>query len=209
MLGRIAIACLAIFTAALMPLAWAEADTMPLLRADELLRGRFAQERVLDGFDAPLRSEGSFVLAPGVGLIWRAEKPFAVTTLMTPSGLAQQSDGATTLNLPASRAPFMAGLYDMLSGALAGDWRALERDFIVVKTVTTGKWVLQLTPKNGAGAQSLPIAQVNISGGEFVDHVEIVKSDGDRDNLTFLEQERVSAPLSSDEQNLLQAAGQP
>ncbi|MBK8158050.1 MAG: outer membrane lipoprotein carrier protein LolA [Rhodospirillaceae bacterium] len=195
--------------ALLVPLARAGAETVPSLRADELLRGRFVQERILVGFDAPLRSEGSFVLAPGVGLIWRAEKPFAVTTLMTADGLAQQSDGATTLNLPTSRAPFMSSLYDMLSGAFAGDWRGLERDFSVARSEASGKWTLQLIPRNGASSNALPIVQINIAGGDFVDRVEIVKPGGDRDTLTFLDQQRVSGPLSADEQKLLQEAGQP
>ncbi len=54
------------------------------LAADEVLRGSFAQQRQLSGFKTPLRTEGRFVLAPVRGLIWQAEKPFAVTTVITP-----------------------------------------------------------------------------------------------------------------------------
>ncbi|MBV5323824.1 MAG: outer membrane lipoprotein carrier protein LolA [Rhodospirillaceae bacterium] len=187
----------------------AHAEIGQPLRGDELLRGRFVQERTLEGFSAPLRSEGSFVLAPGVGLIWRAETPFAVTTLMTRQGLAQQSDGATTLDLPASRAPFMATLYDMLGGALAGDWQGLERDFTVVKTEAGGKWMLVLTPRKGADTGGMPFAQINVTGAEFVERVEIAKVGGDRDVLKFLDQKRLRAPLTADEQELLQGVGQP
>lgn len=193
----------------LMPLAPAIADGIQALGPDEFLRGQFVQERVLQGFAAPLRSEGSFVLAPGQGLIWRAEKPFSVTTVMTQAGLGQQSEGETTLNLPASRAPFLAGLYDMLSGALAGDWRGLERDFVIEKSESEGKWILQLTPRHGAASDAMPIVSIEVSGAAFVEHVEIVKQGGDQDNLSFLAQQRSKRPLDADEVQLLKAVGQP
>ena len=201
--------CVAIILALAMAGPGAHADVAQPLRGDELLRGRFIQERTLAGFAAPLRSEGSFVLAPGVGLIWRAETPFAVTTLMTSQGLAQQSDGATTLDLPASRAPFMATLYDMLGGALGGDWRGLERDFTVVKTEADGKWMLELLPRKGANAVGMPFAQINVTGAAFVERVEIAKVGGDRDVLEFLDQKRQPAPLTADELELLQEVGKP
>lgn len=206
---RLSFRALIIVLMAAMPVAQLFADGIKALGQGEFLRGRFVQERVLQGFAAPLKSEGSFVLAPGQGLIWRAEKPFAVTTLMTERGLAQQSDGVTTLNLPASRAPFLAELYDMLSGALAGDWRALENDFVVVKNTSNSEWTLQLTPKSSTTKDTVPIARINVSGAEFVEHVEIVKEGGDHDDLTFLDQARVKTPLSTDELLLLKFIGQP
>jgi hypothetical protein len=185
------------------------AEGITALAPGELLRGRFVQERILQGFAAPLKSEGSFVLAPGQGLIWRAEKPFALITLMTDKGLAQRSDGATTLDLPASRAPFLAGLYAMLSGALAGNWHVLERDFAIDKSQTDGTWSLRLTPRNSSPGAAMPITQINITGVEFVEHVEIVKQGGDRDVLTFLDQTRTNTPMRADEIGLLKAIGQP
>lgn len=185
------------------------AESIKALTPGDVLRGRFVQERFLQGFDNPLKSEGTFTLAPGQGLIWRADKPFAITTVMTRNGLAQQSDGVTTLNLPASRAPFMAGLYDMLSGALAGDWHALERDFTVVKAETKDGWSLQLTPTKKAPSDTMPIARIDIAGKDYVEHVDILKQGGDRDSLTFLDQRSSTDPLTADETQLLKAIGQP
>ena len=118
--------------AALPVRAWA----ITALSAGQVLRGRFVQERHLHGFDAPLRTEGRFVLAPGRGLIWRAETPFAITTVITTAGLVQDVDGTETMRLPAARLPFLGRLYGMLSGALSGDWRGLEPDFVVVRSGT-------------------------------------------------------------------------
>lgn len=179
------------------------------LGAGEMLRGHFVQERVLQGFDGPLRSEGTFVLAPGSGLIWRTEKPFAVVTLMTQNGLAQQSNGATTLNVPASRAPIMAGLYGMLTGALAGDWAGLEKDFVVEKTEVDDQWRLRLKSRSGMPTEAMPITEIRISGATFVNSVEIEKQGGDLDRLLFTEQQRGMTALTTEEKALLDAVGRP
>ena len=189
--------------------ASAFADGIRTLADGEILRGNFVQERFLQGFNAPLRSEGSFVLAPGKGLIWRTEKPFAITTLMTDRGLAQQSDGTTTLNLPASRAPFMAGLYDMLTGALAGDWSGLERDFTVEKSESAGTWHLRLLPRKETPTSSMPIVEIKVIGAAFVQSVEIEKQGGDIDKLIFADQQRLAGSLAADELALLDSVGGP
>ncbi len=92
------------------------AGPAPFLTTGQVLRGRFVQERHMRGFNAPLRSEGHFVLAPGKGLIWRAEKPFSVTTIITAAGLVQEAGGTETLHLPSAKLPFLSRLYDLLGG---------------------------------------------------------------------------------------------
>lgn len=194
--------------AALLP-GLASGEEPKPLAAGEILRGNFTQERVLQGFDAPLRSNGTFVLAPGTGLIWRTEKPFAVATLMTEDGLAQQSNGATTLNVPASRAPIMAGLYDMLTGALAGDWTAMDKDFVVARSEADGKWHLLLKPRSGTPSAAMPITEIQVSGQSFVEQVVIEKQGGDVDRLTFSDQKRVNGALTAEEKTLLDTVGKP
>jgi hypothetical protein len=183
------------------------ADGPDVLKQGEVLRGTFVQERVLQGFDAPLRSAGDFTLAPGQGLIWRATQPFVVTTLMTDKGLAQDSGGTTTLNLAASRVPIMADLYAMLSGAMAGDWTSLEQRFAIERSEVDGKWQLRLRPKAATSSGDMPIKEIRLSGGAFVDTVEIEKTSGDLDRLTFSQQQRAAGPLTPAETALLETVG--
>src|SRR5688572_32357316 len=51
------------------------------------------------------------------------------------------------LDLPASKAPFLAQLYDILGGALAGNPRALEQHFDIKRSEGADGWRLMLTPK--------------------------------------------------------------
>lgn len=164
-----------------------DAGTAAILGPNQILAGRFVQERHLRGFDAPLRTEGNFILVPGRGLIWRAESPFAITTVITAAGLTQDAGGAETLRLSAARLPFLNRLYAMLLGALSGDWRGIEADFLVTRTGTDAAWDARLTPKAPIDA-AIPFSAITLSGGRFVDRVRIEKPNGDVDAIGFLDQ---------------------
>ena len=172
------------------------------LAEGQLLRGRFVQERVLKGFNAPLKSEGRFLLAPGRGLIWRVEKPFAITTVMNPGGLMQEVRGTETMRLPAAKLPFMSRMYAMLGGAMTGDWKALDGVFTVVHESGASGWSLLLTPLK-ADDPAMPIRRIDVRGNRFVETVDIVKPDGDSDRLTFLDQALSTAAPGPDEEQLL------
>ena len=175
-------------------LAWAAGPTQGLA-PDDVLRGRFVQERQLSGFKTPLRSDGHFVLAPSRGLIWDAEKPFAVTTVITPEGLAQNVNGGQTLRLDAGKIPFLGRLYDMLGGALAGDWSKMDTDFTVTRSGTPEKWRVSMVPRN-ADNLAMPFRSIDVTGGRFVDLIVLTKPDGDTDTLTLLDQSVAKAPLA-------------
>lgn len=169
------------------------------LKAGDVLRGRFIQERHMQGFAQPVRSEGSFIVAPGQGLIWKAESPFAVTTVVTQRGLVQSVGGTETTRLSAARLPFLSRLYDMMAGALAGDWRALEGVFAVTRAADHVS-LLPLKPEDPTAQQ---IAAINARLGRFVDQVEIVKPNGDFDRLIFRDQGLNLLPLTAGEADML------
>lgn len=172
----------------------------PALKPGEVLRGRFVQERFLKGFDKPVRSEGSFLLAPGKGLIWRGETPFPVVSAITPAGIVQSVGGRETMRLSSAKIPFLARLYDMMGGAMAGDWRALEREYAVTKSDP----VVTLVPRREDGQ---PIKAITAQVGRFVEEVDIAKPDGDHDHLVFRDQAVSTAPLTADEVAIFEAAG--
>jgi len=196
----------ATFGAIVMLVMSLDAVAAPRIADGEVLRGRFVQERHLKGFAAPLRSEGQFLLAPDRGLIWKTEKPFAVTTVITQAGLVQEVNGSQTLQMPTAKLPFLSRLYQMLGGALAGDWRALESDFTVARDGNEDDWRLALTPKK-ADDMAMPFRAIAISGTRFVNKVTLTKPDGDFDKLTFLDQVLSSEPLTADESTTLDSAG--
>jgi Outer membrane lipoprotein carrier protein LolA-like len=165
------------------------------LAKDEVLRGHFAQDRQITGFKKALRTEGRFVLAPSRGLIWQAEKPFAVTTIITPAGLDQTVDGKQMLNLEAAKLPFLSRLYAMLGGALAGDWSKMESDFIVTRAGDDRRWQVRMVPRK-ADDPAMPFRSIVVNGGRFLNKILLTKADGDQDTLTFTDQVVTKIPLA-------------
>ncbi len=200
---RVVLALLALL--ALTPPALGAPPEPATLSEGQVLRGRFVQERHLKGFPAPLKSEGRFTLVPGRGLLWRTETPFAVTTVMSPSGIVQEVRGAETMRLPAAKLPFLSRLYAMLGGALGGDLKALEGMFSIAREADASGWRLVLTPLK-ADDPSMPIRSITLKGARLVETVEIVKPDGDFDSLRFIDQDLTAGPAAPEELRQLGSA---
>lgn len=178
------------------------------LASDEVLRGHFTQQRFLQGFNAPLTSTGSFILAPGRGVVWRGETPFVVVTVMGPGGLVQRVSGGATTHYPASRLPAIVRLYEIFGAALSGDWRKLESIFEVRREGTESDWKVTLAPLR-SGEGGLPLRQVVVRGGRYVDSVEVMRINGDWDRIEFSRQAPSRAPIDAETSELLDAAGRP
>jgi hypothetical protein len=163
--------------------AAAEEGPAPLAPG-EVLRGRFVEMRTMKGFDRPLKSEGRFTIAPGIGLIWRVEKPFSTVTVITKSGLTQTTGTTRTADLSARKMPFVAQLYDMIGGVLTGDVAAMEKQFAIERRQDGSGWRLKMVPKR-RGDALMPFAEIRVRGARAVDEVAMLKADGDTDTLTF------------------------
>ena len=177
------------------------------LGAGEVLRGRFIQQRFLQGFNAPLASTGSFILAPNRGLIWRGETPFALLTGMGPGGLVQRVVGGATTRYPASKLPLLAQLYEVFSAALEGDWGKLGGIFEVERNGTPTDWQVMLIPRKKDGG--MPLQHVAVQGGRFVNSVEVARVNGDRDTIEFNDQVVSSDPVDGEANELLGMVSHP
>lgn len=206
-----------LFFGLLLGFAVVVASTLPPTRAapvievtplpkDQVLRGRFEQLRFLQGFKNPLKSAGTFVLAPELGLIWRTESPFELTTVMSPAGLVQEVGGRETMRMPSARIPFMSKLYAMLGGALTGDWEELGSAFNITRKTEGKGWRLKLEPLK-ADDPEMPIRVIDLHGSHFLEDADVIKQNGDRDHLVFLNQKLESAPPTPEEAKLLEEAG--
>jgi hypothetical protein len=200
-----AVGCM--FVVGMLAPAWAAPPVEGTIRLQkgQILRGRFEQERYLEGFQSPLKSTGTFLLVPGRGLVWCTQVPFAVTTVIGPAGLMQEVRGRETTRIPAAKLPFMSKLYAMLSGTMTGDWSALASTFKVVRTPDAKGWTLQLTPLE-ADDPNLPIQSIRARGGRLLTEIELLKPHGDRDRLVFLDQKIETAQPAAQEAALLDAA---
>jgi hypothetical protein len=167
------------------------------------LSGRFVQARNLKGISSTLKSEGTFVLVPGRGLIWRIENPIQTITIITPAGIRQIINGGEVQSIDAAKVPFIAHFYDMLDGALMGDWTAMRHDFAVQTKGDRAAWRTLLTPVRPNDPIAGMLASIVITGGKMVDGVEISRTNGDSERIGFLDQAVSGVALSGDDARLL------
>lgn len=201
---RPALAVLCLMAALVIGAAFAGAPGPDVVAPGQVLRGHFVQERQLAGFAKPLRSEGSFLLVPGRGLIWRGEKPFATTTIITAGGILQLVNGQQAMHLSATKLPGLAQLYSVLGAAVSGNTAALRQAFTVSESSTADGWRVELKPLNSQAMSQLN--GLTLRGGRFVDSVEVERSGGDVDRITFSEHRISKADLTPDEIAQLKAA---
>jgi len=188
--------------------AWAAEMAPDTLQPGQVLRGHFVQERQLAGFSRPLKSEGSFVLAPGQGLIWRTEVPLVDTIVITPGGILQIVNGKEAMRLPVSRLPVVGRFYDVLGGALTGNTGPLDSVFKVERQADAAQWHLTLRPARGDDPALGQIVAITVTGTRLVDAIEIQKQGGDADRLSFSAQAKTKGDLSADETDLFKRSAE-
>lgn len=176
--------------------AWAfdEQQLAEQLMAIKVLRGTFVQEKYLRGLDAPLTSNGEFVLAGEQGLLWNLQYPLVRSYRITDTGIAlrvaddwQQQSKQDTVNRQSR----------LFLAVLAGDQQGLKEDFELTLTGDASDWQLILMP------QALLLQQIFdrivIRGDDYVRSIELHEKQGDRTLMRMhkIEQDRV---LTNDEQ---------
>lgn len=189
---------------ALAALPWARAaDDLALIRKRvaqvAVLRGDFEQEKRIDGFKNPLRSQGNFLLARDKGVVWSTVKPFPSEIVLTRDRiLSRQRDGSARIEMDARQQPALRSVNLMMFALMSGDADALSSRFdISVQAQAGDAWRMTLRPKPGALARSFE--SIVLEGDRFVRRVDMEEASGDRTRLTFLNLSETPARLSAQE----------
>ena len=164
-----------------------------------VLRGEFAQEKRLQGFKNPLRSQGRFLIARERGVLWSTLKPFPSDVVLTRDRiLTRQADGRSRVEVDARQQPALRSVNAMMFALMSGDVQTLTARFNVQPTLLADNgWRLVLTPKPGAMAQAFQ--RVTLEGDRYVRRVDIEERSGDRTQLTFTGMVEAPARLTADE----------
>jgi hypothetical protein len=161
-----------------------------------VVSGQFVQEKHLRALPAPLISKGQFVLARDFGLLWLLQTPLKQDYRINDAGIAR-------------RDPSVPGGWELLPGksagaeqnrlflaVLQGDSSGLQRDFELKLNGDASAWQLTLIPRSLMLQQVF--RQININGGELVQRIELLETQGDSTVLSMLDS--ASAPALNDAQ---------
>lgn len=165
------------------------------LARPDVIHGQFIQEKHLRALPQPLTSKGRFVLAKNHGLLWLLQTPLQQDYRITSNGIARRDGGAWQM-LPNKSAS--AEQNRLFLAVLQGDSSGLQRDFELSLSGEPQQWKLTLTPRSVLLKQVFN--QINIEGGELVQRIELLETQGDSTVLRM--QETTSKqPLSAAEQH--------
>jgi outer membrane lipoprotein-sorting protein len=189
----------------LLPLTWSApaADTLAGVQQRvaqvAVLRGEFTQEKRIEGFKNPLRSEGRFLLARDKGVLWATLKPFPSEVVLTRERiLSRQRDGSTRVEMDARQQPALRSVNAMMFALMSGDVKALTGRFDAqAQLLPNNAWKLVLTPKAGPVAQAFKA--IILEGDRYVRRVDIDERNGDRTHLQFSGMSEAPAQLTTDE----------
>ncbi|RON70566.1 outer membrane lipoprotein carrier protein LolA [Pseudomonas fluorescens] len=165
------------------------------LAKPDVIHGQFIQEKHLRALPQPLISKGSFVLAKNHGLLWLLKTPLQQDYRITAKGIARR-DGDGWQLLPNKSAG--AEQNRLFLAVLQGDSSGLQRDFELALSGDAQKWKLTLTPRSLLLKQVFK--QINIDGGELVQTIELLETQGDSTVLR-MQDSSAGQPLSDAEQH--------
>ncbi|WP_347903468.1 outer membrane lipoprotein carrier protein LolA [Pseudomonas purpurea] len=165
------------------------------LARPSVIHGSFIQEKHLRALPQPLTSKGTFVLAKDHGLLWLLKTPLQQDYRISAKGIARR-DGDHWQAVPNKSAG--AEQNRLFLAVLQGDSSGLQRDFELSLSGDAQNWKLTLTPRSLLLKQVFN--QINIDGGELVQRIELLETQGDSTVLRM--QDSTSAqPLSDAEQH--------
>ncbi|WP_247269329.1 MULTISPECIES: outer membrane lipoprotein carrier protein LolA [Pseudomonas] len=165
------------------------------LAKPDVIHGQFIQEKHLRALPQPLISKGSFVLAKNHGLLWLLKTPLQQDYRITANGIARRDGNAWQL-LPNKSAG--AEQNRLFLAVLQGDSSGLQRDFELALSGDAQQWKLTLTPRSVLLKQVFN--QINIDGGELVQTIELLETQGDSTVLR-MQDSTSGQPLSEAEQH--------
>ncbi len=157
------------------------------LEQPEVLRGRFEQEKHLQGFRNPLRSGGRMLLVRKRGIAWDTTEPFASSAVLTREKLTSElPDGSRQTLLDAADGPAAGATASLLMALVAGDLDVLAERFDIQETLLDdGAWQLELRPREPALQRVF--ARFQLSGDRHVREVLIEETGGDTTRVSLLE----------------------
>lgn len=148
-----------------------------------VVHGGFIQEKHLRSLPQPLISQGKFVLAKELGLLWLLETPLRQDYRITNAGIARRDSGTGWKMLPGKSAG--AEQNRLFLAVLQGDRSGLQRDFELTLEGDADAWKLQLVPRSLLLQQVFK--QINIEGGELVQRIELLETQGDSTVLKMID----------------------
>jgi hypothetical protein len=169
--------------------AWDIDQLMQTLARARSERATFSEKKFIALLDAPVQSSGELYYAAPDRLEKRTLKPKAESMVLEQGTLTIER-GRQKHRLQLQEYPELAAFIDSIRGTLAGDRKALERNFRLHLDGSAEQWTLQLFPLDKK--MLAVVERIRMTGvRDAVRSVEVNQADGDSSLMVI---QRVSQP---------------
>ena len=172
------------------------------LAQHKVVRGDFTQTRTMQMFDAPLESNGQFLLSEQQGLWWQQTQPFPVSLVLTQDKLSQKMADQPAQILDKKDNPMVFYFSHIFLSLFQGDTNTLTDQFTLDLSSNPDNWTLLLTPKNAP--LNKVFASITIQGSDYIDSVLLKEVRGDQSEIDFSQQTNQPNTLNKTEQAAFQ-----
>ena len=157
--------------------AWDLQQLMDSLAQNKSGRATFVETKRLAVLNRPIESSGELLYTAPDKLEKRTFKPKPESMTIDGEALSVER-GNQKYQVQLQAYPEMAAFIEGIRGTLAGDRKALERNYRLSLGGSAASWVLELLPQNEK--MKTVVQRIRISGaGNQVDSIEITQADGD------------------------------
>jgi hypothetical protein len=169
--------------------AWDLQQLMESLALNKSGRASFVETKYIALLEKPVESSGELLYTAPDRLEKRTLKPRPEAMVVNGGELLIER-GRQKYHLQLAAYPLLAAFIDSIRGTLAGDRKALERNFRLSLEGPAERWTLQLLPLDESMLAA--VRRIRISGvRDQVSGIEVMQSDGDRSQMLV---EKLAAP---------------
>ncbi len=157
----------------------------PLLSVFKSVSGQFKQEKEIKRLKLTLKSYGRFEMAPGK-LVWIQRAPIKGRYEVNQQEMRQTVEGQPEQVVSRQKVPELALLSDMMTCALSGDPKCLEKSFTTteVQIKDRDNWTFTLKPKDKWIKRVLLAMKIK-GGKKFVREISIIEKSGNTSVISF------------------------
>jgi len=155
----------------------------PLLAERKSAETRFTEERIVTGFDSPLRSSGTLSFTAPDRFARHTLEPRAESMVVDGNTVSIRRGGRTR-QMALDAVPELAALIEAVRGTLTGNAGTLQKHFKVRVEGSAAQWTMTLVPRDDRLASQVRELQIVGQRGELRT-LELSLSGGDRSLMTL------------------------
>jgi hypothetical protein len=148
-----------------------------ILSEHPVIKGNFEQEKTISSLNRSLVSQGNFIIAADLGMVWETLKPFPSTLATGRDFLIQSRPGGRKTKLDARGNETFLRLADVISSVFSGNSRGLLDNFEIYFSEAESGWVLGLIPLD-ASIRSFA-ARISMAGDSAIRLIRVREQNGD------------------------------